>query len=110
MRRVVGYYDSVKIVVDYSYTRIKMGAYHTLRRPSSAIINVVSNGMGLIVNIGDDFIEIDYPNIENSNSEIFFHRLKRLYMFLVWSFDSENMKYTFEDVFPPIEWAFDRER
>ena len=98
-----GYYDNVQIVVESSMTHIKMGAYHTLHTPSIAVFDMLGD-MGLKVTMGCDFIELEYPNINNSNAELFFHRLKRLYLFLVWAFDSEDIKYSFEDVFPPEEW------
>lgn len=99
-----GHYNNVQMVIDSSMTHIKMGAYHTPHTPSVAVFNMLGSDMGLIVTMGKDFIELEYSHINNSNAELFYHRLKRLYLFIVWAFDSEEPKYSFEEVFPPEEW------
>lgn len=99
---IVGYYDDVKIEIDCSSDHINMKASNLFKKPSMLIPDIIKD-MGVKVDIGNDYVLFEY-NIYSLNSEVFYHRLERMYTFLVWTFDSEDIKYTFDEIFPVEAW------
>lgn len=104
-----GYYKDKEIVCVTNDNTIKMGIYHLEKAPDSSYVALFSEGMGLDISCGSDFIEIT-----SSNSKKTYHpnrvlqRIERIYYILLSIVfpDNEPTEDTFNDAFPTGTWDF----
>lgn len=97
MKKLISKYDDVTIEFDIAENTIIAKAINTPRKPVP--INSAYNSHGLTCVCDDNSITLTYPDITNTDKEIVWDRMKRLYLFLVWSFDTVPIKYSIDQLF-----------